>query len=664
MRLDRLLIANRGEIACRIARTAKRMGIRTIGVYSDAEADALHVRACDETQGIGGLTAAESYLRIEAIIAAAHRSDAQAIHPGYGFLSENPLLAERCQQEGLVFIGPPAAAMRVMGSKSAAKALLERAGIALTPGYHGDNQDPALLRREADRIGYPLLIKASNGGGGRGIRRVDKAADFEGARVSCKREALASFGDDLVLIEKYVEQPRHIEFQIFADGHGQCVHLFERDCSVQRRHQKVLEEAPAPGMTPERRAAMGAAAVRAAMAVGYVGAGTVEFIVAPDGTYYFMEMNTRLQVEHPVTEMITGLDLVEWQLRVAAGERLPLTQDQLSITGHAIEARIAAEDPDRGFLPAVGRLDYYSTPPQSAVLRMDTGVAQGSTITPYYDSLLAKLVVWGEDRESALARMHQALAECHLVGVANNVDFLGRLVTSPSFTAANLDTGLIEREHVALFPSHSEPPPQVWLTAAAATLLRQDPGQDKGRYSSPWEARDGWRLGHRAQRQLVFRSGDTKKSLAVQYQPEGWHVTLEGCTTAVSGALRTASTLLLRLDGAQFEATSHRYAGAEYVSWGGRTHVLHVVDPLAPAAAAEGVARGLRAPMPGRILELVAVPGAIVGKGAPLLVLEAMKIEHTILAPADGVLQAFRVAAGEQVAEGAELVSFEPTPKA
>jgi 3-methylcrotonyl-CoA carboxylase alpha subunit len=660
MRLDRLLIANRGEIACRIARTAKRLGIRTIAVYSDADADALHVRACDEAQAIGGLTAAESYLRIDAIIAAARRSGAQAIHPGYGFLSENPLLAERCQQEGLVFVGPPAAAMRVMGSKSAAKALLERAGIALTPGYHGENQDPAVLQREADRIGYPLLIKASNGGGGRGIRRVDDAADFAAALLSCKREATASFGDDHVLIEKYVEQPRHIEFQVFADNHGQCLHLFERDCSVQRRHQKVLEEAPAPGMTPERRAAMGAAAVRAAMAVGYVGAGTVEFIVSPDGTYYFMEMNTRLQVEHPVTEMITGLDLVEWQLRVAAGEPLPLAQDQLSITGHAIEARIAAEDPDRGFLPAIGRLDYYATPPPSAALRIDSGVTQGSNITPYYDSLLAKLIVWGEDRDRALRRLRDALAQFHLVGVANNIDFLGRLVASPSFAAANLDTGLIEREHVALFAQDAGPPPEAWLAAAAASLLRQDPGA----YPSPWEMRDGWRLGHRARRQLVFRSGEVVRALDVQYQSGGWQLTLEGHTTAVSGALRTASILSLNMNGAQFEVTAHPLAGAEYVFWRGRTYVLHHVDPMAPSAVDEGAARGLRAPMPGRILELIAAPGAIVRKGAPLLVLEAMKIEHTILAPAPGVLTAFRVAAGEQVAEGAELVSFEPTPAA
>jgi len=659
MRLDRLLIANRGEIACRIARTAHRLGIRTIAVYSAADADALHVRSCDEAQAIGGFTAAESYLRIDAIIAAARRSGAQAIHPGYGFLSENPLFAERCEEAELIFVGPPAAAMRVMGSKSAAKALLQRAGVALTPGYHGDNQDSALLRREADRIGYPLLIKASNGGGGRGIRRVESAAQFAAALLSCKREAAASFGDDHVLIEKYVQQPRHIEFQIFADSHGQCVHLFDRDCSVQRRHQKVLEEAPAPGMTPERRAAMGAAAMTAARAVSYVGAGTVEFIVAPDGTFYFMEMNTRLQVEHPVTEMITGLDLVEWQLRVAAGEPLPLTQDQLAFKGHAIEARIAAEDPDRGFLPAIGRLDYYATPPQSPVLRIDSGVAQGADITPYYDSLLAKLIVWGEDRDAALRRLREALAGVHLVGVANNVDFLGRLIASPAFATANLDTGLIEREHAVLFPGTTEPPPEVWLIAAAVRLLRQDPGL----YPSPWDTRDGWRLGYRAQRRLLFRCGEVAKSIEVQYEPPGWKLTVDGRTAAVSGALKTASTVAVSVDGAQFQVTSHPYAGAEYTFWHGRTYVVHWVDPMVASTVEEGAARGLRAPMPGRILELIAVPGAVVRKGAPLLVLEAMKIEHTILAPAAGVLQAFSVAAGEQVAEGAELVTFEPTPE-
>ncbi|HTV78905.1 MAG TPA: acetyl/propionyl/methylcrotonyl-CoA carboxylase subunit alpha [Steroidobacteraceae bacterium] len=660
MRLERLLIANRGEIACRIARTAQRLGIRTVAVHSDADAEALHVRCCDEAQSLGGLTAAESYLRIDAIIEAAHRSGAQAIHPGYGFLSENPHLAERCHSEGILFVGPPAAAMRIMGSKSAAKSLLERAGIALIPGYHGDNQDPGLLRREADRIGYPLLIKASNGGGGRGIRRVDAASDFEAALLSCRREARASFGDDQVLLEKYIQHPRHIEFQIFADTHGQCVHLFERDCSVQRRHQKVLEEAPAPGMTPERRAAMGASAVNAAQAVGYVGAGTVEFIVAPDGTFHFMEMNTRLQVEHPVTEMITGLDLVEWQLRIATGEPLPLHQEQLTFRGHAIEARIAAEDPERGFLPATGTLDYYATPAPSPVVRVDSGVARGSRITPYYDSLLAKLIVWGEDRERALLRLAAALSQVQLVGVATNVDFLGRLVGSPSFVTANLDTALIEREQAVLFAPHEPPPREAWLAAAVMHLLRQDPG----RSPTPWDLHDGWRLGKWSRRVLQLRCGEALRRITIQYAASGWHLTLEDHTSVARATPGTGSTLSLQLDGARFEVTVHAQAGAEHVFWRGHHYVFQQIDPMAPAVADEGTTRGLRAPMPGRILQLIATPGTAVRKGAPLLVLEAMKIEHTVLAPSAGLLQGFRVTAGEQVAEGAELVSFEPAAEA
>jgi len=657
MPIKRLLIANRGEIACRIARTARRLGVHTIAVYSDADATALHVRACDEAVRIGGNAAADSYLKIDAIIEAARRSGAQAIHPGYGFLSENPQFAERCIGAGILFVGPPVAAIRVMGSKSAAKALMERAGVALTPGYHGENQDPQFLQREGERIGYPLLIKASNGGGGRGIRRVDRAEDFTAALLSCKREAAASFGDDRVLVEKYVLKPRHIEFQIFADSQDQCVHLFERDCSVQRRHQKVLEEAPAPGMSAERRAAMGAAAVSAAAAVGYVGAGTVEFIVAPDGTFYFMEMNTRLQVEHPVTEMITGLDLVEWQLRVAAGEPLPLTQEQLRMTGHAIEARIAAEDPERGFLPAIGRLDFYDTPPQSAQLRIDSGVTGGSQVTPYYDSMLAKLIVWGEDRERALARMQAALAQFHLVGVANNVDFLGRLVASPAFATADLDTGLIEREHDTLFGQAHVVPRAAWLIAAIATLLADDPGS----HPSPWEVRDGWRLGSRARRELIFRSAEVEKTVEVKYQPSGWHLTLEGESQTVTGRITDPSQLAVQIDGGRYQVTAHAFGDAQYVFWLGHTYVLHQVDPLTATAADEVGSRGLRAPMPGRILELIATPGAKVKKGAPLLVLEAMKIEHTILAPGAGTLQAFQVTVGEQVTEGAELVSFEPS---
>src|SRR5512138_352971 len=415
---EKILIANRGEIACRVIRTARRLGIRTVAVHPEADANARHVRLADEAVAIGPAAARESYLSVPRILEAARATGAQAIHPGYGFLSENAEFAEACARAGIAFVGPPAAAIRAMGSKSAAKALMEKAGVPLTPGYHGDNQDPAFLAKEAKRIGYPVLIKASAGGGGKGMRRVDAPEDFEAALAACRREAAQAFGDDRVLLERYVLRPRHVEIQVFGDRHGNCLHLFERDCSVQRRHQKVLEEAPAPGMTPERRAAMGAAAVAAAKAIGYVGAGTVEFIADQAGTFHFMEMNTRLQVEHPVTEMITGLDLVEWQLRVAAGEPLPMAQEQLRIRGHALEARIYAEDPDRGFLPSTGKLIHLAPPAESLHVRVDTGVAQGDEITPYYDPMIAKLIVWDETRDLALARMLQALANYRIVGVA------------------------------------------------------------------------------------------------------------------------------------------------------------------------------------------------------------------------------------------------------
>lgn len=658
---ERLLIANRGEIACRIARTARRLGLHTIAVYSDADAEAQHVTACDVAIGIGGNTPAESYLRIDAILEAARRSGAQAIHPGYGFLSENAAFAESCQRAGLVFIGPPADAIRAMGSKSAAKALMERAGVPLTPGYHGENQDPQYLQDAADRIGYPVLIKASAGGGGRGMRRVDAQEEFSAALNSCKREAAASFSDDRVLVEKYLLRPRHIEVQVFADTQGHCVHLFERDCSVQRRHQKVLEEAPAPGMTPVRRAAMGAAAVEAATAVGYVGAGTVEFIVAPDGEFFFMEMNTRLQVEHPVTEMITGLDLVEWQIRVAAGEPLPRTQDQLHINGHAIEARIYAEDPDRGFLPAIGRLKYVAEPQATRHVRIDAGVGQGDAITPYYDSMIAKLIVWDESRPRALARMRAALDEYRIVGVANNVSFLRRLVASPAFDTADLDTALIERQHSLLFPAASMPPREVWLTAAVATLLRQQ----SPRSASPWSTADGWRPGSRARRELKFRvagvdAAGVEKTIAVQYLPKGWELLLDGRTSRADGIASAEATLALTIDDARLVATVVHMGEQQHVFVGGRSGVLTVIDPLATTAVVTAGPAGLRSPMPGRVIELLARPGTVVEKGAPLLVLEAMKIEHTVVAPGKGTLKSFKVAAGEQVGEGVELVDFVP----
>ncbi len=478
----KLLIANRGEIACRVMTTARRMGIRTVAVYSDADAGSRHVSMADEAVRLGPAAARDSYLRADLIVEAARATGADAVHPGYGFLSENEGFAQALAEAGITFVGPPAAAIRAMGSKIEAKRLMEAAQVPLVPGYHGGDQDPGFLHGRADGIGYPVLIKASAGGGGKGMRIVAKSAEFIDALASCKRESLASFGDDRVLIEKYVERPRHIEIQVFADTLGGAVYLFERDCSVQRRHQKVLEEAPAPGMTLERRRAMGEAAVAAARAVGYVGAGTVEFIADQGGGFYFMEMNTRLQVEHPVTEMITGHDLVEWQLRVAAGEPLPATQDALAIRGHAIEARIYAENPDGGFLPSTGRLLHLAQPKATefggqdltppAAVRIDSGVREGDSITPHYDPMIAKLIAWGTDRAHALARMHAALADFHIVGVANNVDFLSRLVANPSFARAELDTGLIERERARLFPEPDiEGVPDELLAFACARIL-------------------------------------------------------------------------------------------------------------------------------------------------------------------------------------------------
>jgi 3-methylcrotonyl-CoA carboxylase alpha subunit len=663
---NKILIANRGEIACRVVKTARKMGIGTVAVYSDADANARHVRLADEAVRIGPAPARESYLVGDAIIAAARATGAEAIHPGYGFLSENDAFAEACARAGVVFIGPPASAIRAMGSKSAAKTLMGRAGVPLTPGYHGDDQDPKLLAREAERIGFPVLIKASAGGGGKGMRRVDAAADFAAALASCRREAKSAFGDDRVLVEQYVLRPRHIEIQVFADAHGDCVYLFERDCSVQRRHQKVLEEAPAPGMTAERRAAMGKAAVEAAKAVGYVGAGTVEFIAHPDGRFYFMEMNTRLQVEHPVTEMITGLDLVEWQLRIAHGERLPKRQEELAIAGHAIEARIYAEDPDRGFLPSTGKLVHLAPPHASQHVRIDTGVEEGDSITPFYDPMIAKLIVHDSDRPAALARMRDALAHYRIVGVANNVEFLGRLIATPSFAAADLDTALIEREHAALFAPATVPPDDVWLIAALAEVERDAAAARRAAErmsdaASPWHLYDGWRLNGRALRRLGFRHDETMREVDAAALPHGaWELLLAGTRVVASGSLHGDGPITATLGERRVAATVVALGERRHVFAGGRGYSLAFIDPLGVAGAEhEEEGTGLLAPMPGKVIALLAKQGAEVEKGAPLLVLEAMKMEHTISAPRAGVVKSFRFAAGDQVVEGAELVEFE-----
>ena len=659
----KILIANRGEIACRVAATARGLGIATVAVYSDADADAKHVADCDEAWRLGPPPARESYLRGELIIEIAKKTGAEAIHPGYGFLSENAEFAEACATAGLVFIGPPPSAIRAMGLKAESKQLMEKAGVPLTPGYHGGNQDPEFLAVEAGKIGYPVLIKASAGGGGKGMRVVENAAAFAAALASCKREATSSFGDDDVLIEKYLTRPRHIEIQVFADTHGNCVYLFERDCSVQRRHQKVLEEAPAPGMSEERRAAMGKAAVDAALAVAYVGAGTVEFIVNQDGTFFFMEMNTRLQVEHPVTEEITGLDLVEWQLRVAAGEPLPLLQDALAISGHAIEARIYAENPARNFLPSIGTITHMRMPVDDGhgAVRIDSGVREGDSISPHYDPMIAKLIVWGADRQAALAGMAAALRECEIAGLSTNVEFLGRVIASRAFAGADLDTGLIERNREELLPLGGGVAPQA-LVAAAFMLhsaATQGAGQPAG---APWDLRDGWRMNLASTRTLLFKVGDVAHAVTIEYARQGVTLVCAGLSGRAIGSVN-GRRVTLNWGEERISATVVITGVKCTVFMQGRRFDFDRSDPEAILSDADddvlAGAGHLHAPMSGKVLSLVAVPGVQVDKGAALLVMEAMKMEHTITAPAAGVVREFRFAAGDQVAEGAELVSFE-----
>jgi 3-methylcrotonyl-CoA carboxylase alpha subunit len=655
---DTILIANRGEIACRVIATCRRMGIRTIAVYSDADAGSRHVRLADAAVRIGPPPARESYLSIARIIDAVKKSGAQAVHPGYGFLAENAEFAETCAQAGIAFIGPPSAAIRAMGSKAAAKELMRKAGVPLTPGYDGNNRDAAFLEQQAGVIGYPVMIKANAGGGGKGMRRVDAREQFQDALASCRREALAAFGDDSVLLEKYIVSPRHVEVQVFGDTQGNIVSIFERDCSVQRRHQKVIEEAPAPLITNEQRECLGRAAREAARAVGYVGAGTVEFLFDRDGKFYFMEMNTRLQVEHPVTEMITGLDLVEWQLRVAAGEHLPLRQEELTMRGHAIEARIYAEDPKNDFLPSIGRLVHLCAPAASEHVRIDTGVEQGDTITPFYDPMIAKLIVRDETRDRALRRLSGALAEYQIVGVANNVEFLCHLVSSPSFRDARLDTELIEREKNWIWPRHTGWSDTALLFAVLKVLLGER-DTHSGPRKSPWAARDGWRLNETYRRRLDFTQPDRELCAMVEYGPNEYRVTIGETTYRVDAQPGEQGRIDAVIDEQRVSATvidDHRRL---YVFTGCQMCVFAYLDPLAVAAEGHSTENSLRAPMPGRVIAQSVQPGERVEKGASLMVLEAMKMECTIHAPAAGKVEVFHFAVGDQVTEGAELLRFE-----
>ncbi|MBK9236170.1 MAG: acetyl/propionyl/methylcrotonyl-CoA carboxylase subunit alpha [Rhodoferax sp.] len=668
---NKILIANRGEIACRVAATARRMAIKTVAVYSDADASAKHVAACDEAVHIGGSSPKDSYLRWERILEAAKATGAQAVHPGYGFLSENEEFAQACADAGLVFIGPPPSAIKAMGLKAESKQLMEKAGVPLVPGYHGSDQDPALLKREADDIGYPVLIKASAGGGGKGMRAVDRAADFDAALASCKREAINSFGDDAVLIEKYVQRPRHIEIQVFGDTQGNYVYLFERDCSVQRRHQKVLEEAPAPGMTAELRAQMGEAAVAAASAVNYVGAGTVEFIVEQreDGTmnFFFMEMNTRLQVEHPVTEAITGQDLVEWQLRVASGEPLPLKQEQLVLSGHAIEARICAESPDNQFLPATGTLHVYGLPActsfERGVVRVDSGVREGDAISPFYDSMVAKLIVHGDTREQALARLDAALAHTHIVGPSTNVQFLRHVIKTESFAKANLDTALIPREQAVLFKQEKVGLALAVASAVAHTLALEQAAEARskahGGWLDPWARHDGWRSHGPSTRRFDYLFHEQAHMVQMTCLHDGALALEVAGESGVFAFTPVRQGYDVRFGSQRQIVSVYQQADVVHVfSALGATQIT-VVDALAHAGDNQGEGGRLTAPMPGKVVSFAVKAGDAVKRGQTLAVMEAMKMEHTIAAPLDGVVAELLFEPGDQVSEGSELLRLE-----
>lgn len=666
-RFNKILIANRGEIACRVIKTARKMGIRTVAVYSDADRDALHVDMADEAVHIGAAPSRESYLVYERVIAAAKQTGAEAIHPGYGFLSENAAFCNACKENDLIFIGPPVGAIEAMGSKAAAKQIMETAAVPLVPGYHGDDQSRDIIKQAADDMGYPVLLKAVAGGGGKGMRQVWSEAEFDEALNAAKREAMNGFGNDDMLVEKYLTQPRHVEIQVFCDQHNNGVYLFERDCSVQRRHQKVIEEAPAPGMSAELRQAMGEAAIRAAKAINYEGAGTVEFLLDQDGSFYFMEMNTRLQVEHPVTEMITGQDLVEWQLRVAAGEPLPLTQDQLSISGHAFEARVYAEDPENDFLPATGTLSFLQPPENSEHVRVDTGVRQGDEVSVYYDPMIAKLIVWDENRDTALQRLAKALSEYRISGMTTNIDFLYNLASCIPFRDAQLDTGFIEKHHAVIFhDSQYEVEKDLPLAALYLVLEQEADAQQSAQASndptSPWHATNAWRLNEAHLHRFSLKFHEQEYEVAVEQLASGsasrYAITVNGKRIHAQGNIE-GNILHANLDGYQLRATVAEHDGSYSLYTQDSALTFSLVQPdLGDLDANEG-AGGLTAPMNGTMVTLLVEPGSSVKKDDALLVMEAMKMEHTIRAPADGTVNAFYYQPGDLVDGGAELVDFE-----
>jgi 3-methylcrotonyl-CoA carboxylase alpha subunit len=667
---NKILIANRGEIACRVIKTARKMGVRTVAVYSDADKDSMHVSMADEAVHIGGSPSRESYLLGDRVLQAAIQTGAQAIHPGYGFLSENAEFCKACAKENIVFIGPPVPAIEAMGSKSAAKNIMADANVPLVPGYHGADQSRDILKKASDDMGYPVLLKAVAGGGGKGMRQVWSEGEFDEALAAAKREAMNGFGNDDMLVEKYLTQPRHVEIQVFCDSHGNAVYLFERDCSVQRRHQKVIEEAPAPGMSTELRAAMGDAAIRSAQAINYEGAGTVEFLLDADGSFYFMEMNTRLQVEHPVTEMITGQDLVEWQLRVAAGENLPLKQEQLTLSGHSFEARVYAEDPANDFLPVTGNLSFLQPPEESKHVRVDTGVRQGDEVSVFYDPMIAKLIVWDENRDKALDRMTKALKEYRISGMTTNLDFLYNLANCAPFREADLDTGFIEKHHSVIFHDDVQEVARD-LPLAALYLVLQQKAVAQARASasndptSPWNATNAWRLNEAHTHRFSLRFHEQEYEVAVEQLTNGstprYAISFDtgnSNTVQAQGSL-AGSELRANIDGYQFNASIAKHDGSYTLYTQNSALTFEQIQPDLGGDIDSGAGGGLTAPMNGTMVTLLAKVGQAVNKDDALLVMEAMKMEHTIRAPSDGKVVEFYYQAGELVDGGAELLSFE-----